>query len=218
MEEVYKRKRESLVEGLKAELKLSDKVVRAMKAVPRHVFVPEQYRSEAYVDIPLPIGEGQTISAPHMVAIMCELLDLKEGEKVLEVGGGSGYHAAVVAEIVGKKGKVISIERIPELADRARRILKKLGYENVKVIVCDGSEGYEKEAPYDKIYVTASAPEIPKPLIEQLKIEGKMVIPVGKFMQYLYVVEKKKDRIEKRKWGAVRFVPLIGKYGFKENI
>ncbi len=214
-EKLYEEKRKRMAELLREEYKLSDKVIEAMKKVPRHLFVPYQYREEAYVDTPLPIGKGQTISAPHMVAIMCELLDLKPGEKVLEIGTGCGYHAAVVAEIVGKDGKVITIERHPELAERAREILKELGYDNVIVIVDDGSKGYEPEAPYDKIYVTASAPDIPKPLLEQLKPGGKMVIPIGNFMQYLYIVEKDESgRIEKKKWGAVRFVPLVGEYGF----
>jgi len=214
-EKLYEEKRKRMAELLREEYSLSDKVVEAMKKVPRHLFVPYQYRNEAYVDTPLPIGKGQTISAPHMVAIMCELLDLKPGEKVLEIGTGCGYHAAVVAEIVGKNGKVITIERHPELAERAREILKELGYDNVIVIVGDGSKGYEPEAPYDKIYVTASAPDIPTPLLEQLKPGGKMVIPIGNFMQYLYVVEKDETgRIEKKKWGAVRFVPLVGEYGF----
>ena len=147
---------------------------------------------------------------------MCELLDLKEGDKVLEVGTGCGYHAAVVAEIVGKKGKVISIEYIPELAERARTILKALGYENVEVIVGDGSKGYEKEAPYDKIYVTAAAPDIPKPLVDQLKPGGKMVIPIGNSVQWLVIVEKDEEgNVKKRNWGSVRFVPLRGEYGFK---
>ncbi len=213
----FGKKREKLIERLRYELNLSDKVVEAMKKVPRHLFVPPAYRSEAYVDAPLPIGKGQTISAPHMVAIMCELLDLKKGDKVLEVGAGCGYHAAVVAEIVGKDGKIIAIERIPELAEMAKRNLETLGYDNVLVIVGDGSKGYEKEAPYDKIYVTASAPKIPEPLIEQLKPGGKLVIPVGNFTQHLYVVEKDENgNIKKKNWGAVRFVPLIGEYGFDE--
>ena len=213
----FGKKREKLIERLRYELNLSDKVVEAMKKVPRHLFVPPAYRSEAHVDAPLPIGKGQTISAPHMVAIMCELLDLKKGDKVLEVGAGCGYHAAVVAEIVGKDGKVIAIERIPELAEMAKRNLETLGYDNVLVVVGDGSKGYEKEAPYDKIYVTASAPKIPEPLIEQLKPGGKLVIPVGNFTQHLYVVEKDENgNIKKKNWGAVRFVPLIGEYGFDE--
>ena len=187
-----------------------------MLKVPRHLFVPFPYRKEAYIDTPLPIGSGQTISAPHMVAIMCELLRLEKGMKVLEVGTGRGYHAAVVAEIVGEEGKVISVERVPELAEEARKILDELGYRNVLVVVGDGSEGYEPEAPYDRIYVTAAAPDIPKPLIEQLKMGGRMVIPVGYDMQYLYVVDKQEEGIKKDIWGAVRFVPLVGKYGFQD--
>ncbi len=214
--DVYEEKRKRLMERLKYELNLSDKVYRAMLKVPRHLFVPEKYKIEAYVDTPLPIGFGQTISAPHMVAIMCELLDLKEGDKVLEVGTGCGYHAAVVAEIVGKKGKVITIEVIPELAEMAKANLKALGYDNVIVLVGDGSKGYEPEAPYDKIYVTAAAPEIPEPLVEQLKPGGKMVVPVGNTVQWLYVIEKDKEgEIKKWNWGSVRFVPLKGEYGFK---
>ncbi|MEM0350362.1 MAG: protein-L-isoaspartate O-methyltransferase [Archaeoglobaceae archaeon] len=212
----FDEKRLSLAKRLKEELNLSEKVYNAIKKVPRHLFVPERYRNEAYVDTPLPIGYGQTISAPHMVAIMCELLDLREGEKVLEIGTGCGYHAAVTAEIVGKSGLVVSIERIPELAEMAKRNLSSLGYDNVLVIVGDGSLGYPEMAPYDKIYVTAAAPDIPRPLIEQLKTGGKMVIPVGNTYQLLYVVEKE-NGIRKWSWGAVRFVLLYGKHGFKDS-
>ncbi|AAB91197.1 protein-L-isoaspartate O-methyltransferase [Archaeoglobus fulgidus] len=210
----FDEKRRILAERLRDELNLSEKVYNAIKKVPRHLFVPERYRTMAYVDTPLPIGYGQTISAPHMVAIMCELLDLREGERVLEIGTGCGYHAAVTAEIVGKRGLVVSVERIPELAEIAKRNLSALGYENVVVIVGDGSLGYEPMAPYDKIYVTASAPDIPKPLLEQLKIGGKMVIPIGETTQFLYVVERD-NGVRKWSWGAVRFVPLYGKYGFR---
>lgn len=211
----YDEKRERLAKKLKEELDLSEKVYNAIRRVPRHLFVPERYRSEAYVDVPLPIGFGQTISAPHMVGIMCELLELKEGEKVLEVGTGCGYHAAVTAEIVGKSGLVITIERIPELAEMAKNNLSLLGYDNVVVIVGDGSAGYPEMAPYDKIYVTAAAPEVPEPLLEQLKNGGKMVIPIGETYQMLYVIEKDGE-IRKRSWGAVRFVLLYGKYGFRD--
>lgn len=212
----YDEKRKRLAERLRYELSLSDRVYEAIKKVPRHLFVPERYKSEAYVDTPLPIGYGQTISAPHMVAIMCELLELQEGDKVLEIGTGCGYHAAVVAEIVGKRGRVISIEYIPELAEMAKTNLSALGYDNVMVVVGDGSKGYEPEAPYDKIYVTASAPDIPQPLIEQLKAGGKMVIPVGDSVQWLMIVEKDESgKVRKKNWGSVRFVPLRGEYGFK---
>ncbi len=207
--------RKRMVERLKEEFGISERVARAMLKVPRHLFVPPNYSREAYADYPLPIGYGQTISAPHMVAIMCELLDPLPGHRVLEVGGGSGYHSAVVAELVGKSGKVITIERIPELAERARKTLKSLGYDNVEVIIGDGSEGYVREAPYDRIYVTAASPKVPEPLIKQLKCGGKMVIPVGDTIQTLYVVEKdEKGRLKKKRWGSVRFVPLVGKYGF----
>lgn len=214
--EFYDEKRKRMVNRLSGELNLSQQVYQAMLKVPRHEFVPYEHVNEAYSDIPLPIGGGQTISAPHMVAIMCELLDLRKGLKVLEVGAGSGYHAAVVAEIVGENGSVIAIERKPELAERAEEKLKKLGYKNVKIIVGDGSKGFPLEAPYDRIYVTASAPDIPEPLTEQLRKGGKMIIPVGEHSQFLYIVEKDDTgRVNKRNWGGVRFVPLIGEYGFR---
>ncbi|AGK61604.1 protein-L-isoaspartate(D-aspartate) O-methyltransferase [Archaeoglobus sulfaticallidus PM70-1] len=213
MEDTEFEKRKKMADRLKEELNLSDRVYNAMLKVPRHLFVPYNYRDSAYLDTPLPIGKGQTISAPHMVAIMCELLDLREGHKVLEIGTGRGYHSAIVAEIVGKSGKVITIERVPELAEHAKQTLSSLGYDNVVVIVGDGSKGYEAEAPYDRIYATASAPKIPEPLIDQLKKGGKLVIPVGNYMQELIVVEKN-DEIKTKVWGAVRFVPLFGEYGF----
>jgi len=211
----YDEKKMKLAERLREELNLSERVYNAIKKVPRHLFVPERYRSEAYVDTPLPIGYGQTISAPHMVAIMCELLDIKEGEKILEVGTGCGYHAAVTAELVGSKGMVVSIERIPELAEIAKKNLSALSYDNVLVLVGDGSLGYPEEAPYDKIYVTASAPDVPRPLIDQLRVGGKMVIPIGENYQNLYVVEKEENRIVRKRWGSVRFVLLYGEYGFR---
>ncbi|NOY10636.1 MAG: protein-L-isoaspartate(D-aspartate) O-methyltransferase [Archaeoglobi archaeon] len=216
MDEYFER-RKRMVERLKDELKISEKVAKAMLEVPRHLFVPPHMRREAYNDYPLPIGYGQTISAPHMVAIMCDLLDLKEGERVLEVGTGSGYHAAVVSRIVGEEGLVVTVERIPELAETAKKIYESLGYDNIKVVVGDGSVGYEELAPYDKIYVTASAPKIPVKLLAQLKNGGRMVIPVGDFVQHLYVVDKDEyGRVKKRSWGAVRFVPLIGEEGFED--
>ncbi len=216
MDEYYEKRRR-LVERLKDEFSLNDKVVKAMIEVPRHLFIPQAYRNEAYNDYPLPIGHGQTISAPHMVAIMCNLLDLGEGMKVLEIGTGTGYHAAVVSRIVGDEGKVITIERIPELAEKAKEIYRNLRYNNIEVIIGDGSKGYEKEAPYDRIYVTASAPKIPESLLLQLKNGGKLLIPIGDFIQYLYIVEKDEyGQIHKKNWGAVRFVPLVGDEGFED--
>ncbi|WP_457591775.1 protein-L-isoaspartate O-methyltransferase [Geoglobus sp.] len=213
----YFEKRRRLVEKLKAELGISEGVAKAMLEVPRHLFVPPHLRREAYNDYPLPIGYGQTISAPHMVAIMCDLLDLKGGERVLEVGTGTGYHAAVVSRMVGESGLVVTVERIPELAEKARKIYESLGYDNIKVVVGDGSVGYEELAPYDRIYVTASAPKIPVKLLAQLKNGGRMVIPVGDFVQYLYVVDKDEyGQVHRRNWGAVRFVPLVGEEGFED--
>jgi len=195
----------------------SERVLAAMEKVPRHQFIPERVRDSAYDDIPLPIGEGQTISAPHMVAIMCELLDPPEGGKVLEVGGGMGYHAAVLAELVGERGKVISVERIESLAKAARENLARAGYHNVEVVVEDGTLGYPREAPYDGITVACAAPAVPPPLYEQLKVGGRMVIPIGSASQTLYLVRKvSEDEFEHEPWGGVVFVPLVGKYGFKK--
>lgn len=222
----FEEQRRRLVEKLIREGYIrSEKVMKAMLRVPRELFVPEELRHLAYEDTPLPIGSGQTISAPHMVALMTELADLEPGMKVLEIGTGSGYHAAVVAEVVApsdmdrsKWGHVYSVERIPELAERARRNLERAGYsDRVTVIIGDGTLGYPPEAPYDRIIVTAAAPDIPKPLIEQLRPGGKMVIPIGtRYMQYLYVVEKTPEgKIKSRPVTPCLFVPLIGRYGWR---
>ncbi len=201
----------------------SEKVKKALLSVPREEFVPEAYRDMAYNDHPLPIGYGQTISAIHMVAIMTEALDPEPGDKVLEVGTGSGYQAAVLAEIVGKmdpsrRGHVYTIERIPELAEFARKNLERTGYsEYVTVIVGDGTLGYPDEAPYDRIIVTAASPDIPEPLIEQLKDGGRIVIPVGDlWFQRLVIADKKDGELVRRYGIECVFVPLVGKYGWKE--
>lgn len=206
----------------------SRKVYEAMLRVPRELFVPEAYRDLAYEDRPLPIGYGQTISAPSIVAYMTEELMADVGMRVLEVGTGSGYQAAVLAEIVAPSGTdprywgyVYTIERIKELAELARRRLEEAGYgDRVTVIVGDGSKGWPKEAPYDRIMVTAAAPHIPEPLLEQLKPGGRMVIPVGGvWEQTLYIVEKRMDgSIVKRPSLPVLFVPLIGEYAWREEI
>ncbi|MHC1636467.1 MAG: protein-L-isoaspartate O-methyltransferase [Candidatus Methanospirareceae archaeon] len=211
----YEEERKKMIETLRRH-GISEKVLRAMMRVPRHLFVPPHLRSQAYIDHPLPIGENQTISAPHMVAMMCDYLELKEGAKILEVGAGSGYHAAVIAEIIGEKGHVYTIERIRSLVEFSRENLKKVGCKNVSVILGDGTLGLPEYAPYDGICVTCAAPDVPPPLIEQLKVGGTMVIPIGRYTQILYVV-KKKDGIEKRRKCEVVFVPLIGKYGFSEK-
>jgi protein-L-isoaspartate(D-aspartate) O-methyltransferase len=194
---------------------ISDRVAEAMERVPRERFVPDGIRHMAYEDHPLPIGEGQTISAPHMVAIMCDVLDLREGMKVLDVGTGSGYHAAVMADLVGPEGHVYSIERVPELVVFARRNLREAGIENVTVVEGDGSGGLPEHAPYDRINVAATAPKVPEPLKEQLKVGGKLVIPVGTCYQELVLVIRTNEGFELEHHGGVVFVPLIGDHGFK---
>lgn len=208
-------KKKDLLDGMLGQI--NERVINAMAKVPRERFVPPPLRSNAYEDIPLPIGYGQTISAPHMVAIMCELLDLKEGLKVLDIGSGSGYHAAVMAELVGPQGHVYSVERLTELADQAKKNLKEAGISNVTVVVGDGSQGLAEYAPYDRINVAATAPKVPELLIKQLKPEGKMAIPVGSGFQNLLLVTRKNGYVIEEKL-PVAFVPLIGKDGFKEYV
>jgi protein-L-isoaspartate(D-aspartate) O-methyltransferase len=207
--------REQLLSSLQGSVKES--VISAMSRVPREVFLPVDLRSRAYDDTPLPIGLNQTISAPHMVAIMCDLLDLQPGMTVLEVGGGSGYHAAVMATMVGPGGKVFSVERKPELVAAAKNNLEDAGITNVTMIEADGSLGLAEHAPYDRISVAATAPRVPEPLKQQLRVGGKMVLPVGRDYQELYLVTRKNGFCVEEKMG-VMFVPLIGKEGFKEQI
>lgn len=192
----------------------SKEVEDAMLSVKREDFVPPSVRRYAYDDTPLEIGFGQTISAPHMVAMMCEELELKKGLKILEIGAGSGYHAAVISRIIGEEGKVYSIERIAELAEFARKNLEKAGIKNVEVIEGDGSLGLPEHAPYDRILVTCSAPDIPEPLVEQLKEGGIILIPVGRTFSVLIKGIKKGEGLEKKEICGCAFVPLIGKYGF----
>ena len=190
------------------------RVLAAMRSVPRHAFVPEKYASEAYEDHPLPVGAGQTISQPYIVALMTSRLRLSGKEKVLEIGTGSGYQAAILAQLAGE---VHSIERIPELAENAVKTLKALGIKNVFVHSGDGSLGWPEAAPYDRIIVTAAAPAVPEELTEQLKPGGRLVIPVGeRWNQMLEEWDRTNDGLEKLDVLPVVFVPLLGKKGWKE--
>ncbi len=189
------------------------KLIAAMKKIPRHLFVEEALQNQAYTDHPLPIGEKQTISQPYMVALMTEALLLTGKEKVLEVGTGSGYQTAILAEL---SEKVFSIERIRPLALRARKLLYELGYFNVEIKIFDGTFGWVEESPFDAILVTAGSPDIPQPLIDQLTTGGKLVIPVGDtLVQDLFRVTKTETGVKKEDLGGCRFVKLIGKYGWK---
>lgn len=207
--------RRRLIKKLKSEGYLSnERVIEAMLKVPREEFLIEYQKPYAYADRPLSIGEGQTISAPHMVAIMTEHLDVDEDHKILEIGAGSGYQAAILAEIANK-GKIYTVERIPELAKKAEDDLKRIGYKNIEIIIADGTKGYKKEAPYDRIIVTAGAPRIPESLPKQLKDPGKLLIPVGgKMFQELKLVEKKGGKFSTKNLGGCVFVPLIGEEGW----
>ncbi len=190
------------------------RVLLAMSKVPRHLFVEEALRGQAYGDFPLPIGEQQTISQPYIVALMTEALELLGTEKVLEIGAGSGYQAAILAELAAQ---VFSIERIPALASRARRNLESLRYFNVKIKVGDGTLGWPEEAPFDAIIVTAASPAIPQPLLNQLALGGRLVIPVGDcYSQTLTVVRQSPEGLEFDYRGGCRFVKLIGSYGWSE--
>lgn len=183
-------------------------VIKAMRTVPRHRFIPKDEAAYAYLDEPRPIGEGQTISQPYIVAFMTEQLKLKPNYKVLEIGTGSGYQAAILAQIVDS---VYTIEIIPELAQRAKHIVKELHYDNVVVIEGDGYNGWPSKAPFDAIIVTAAPSKIPPPLLEQLKDGGRMVLPVGEYVQELVVVNKNKNGISMENVLPVRFVPMTGK-------
>jgi len=213
----YQRLREKMVKkqliprGIKDE-----RILTAFLQVPRERFVPEEVREDAYGDFPLSIGEGQTISQPYMVALMTQCLDLKGKEKVLEIGTGSGYQTAILAEL---SGEVYSVERIRIFAQRAGELLRKLKYNNVKILVGNGTLGWKEFSPYDRIIVTAGTKDIPPSLIHQLKEDGVMVIPVGDVhSQDLKVLRKKKEEIITQAVERCIFVPLIGKYGWGERV
>lgn len=182
------------------------RVLAAMRVVPRHLFVSDNMRSYSYNDEPLQIGEGQTISQPYIVAYMTEILDLEQGMKVLEIGTGSGYQSAVLAEIVKE---VYSVEILSSLSDRSRKLLTDLGYRNIFLRVGDGRKGWKEQSPFDAIIVTAAPKEVPSQLQDQLKVGGKMIIPVGDAFQELVLIEREDKGFSKKKLLPVRFVPLV---------
>ena len=191
-----------------------ERVLAVMRKIPRHEFLPEGIRGMAYNDSALPLGEGQTMSQPYMVAIMTEFLGLKGTERVLEIGTGSGYQAAVLAELCQK---VYTVERIKTIADKARATRDRLGYKSVAIKIYDGTYGWKEMAPYDAIIVTAGSPDIPAPLVDQLKEGGRMSIPVGdRYGQQLITVVKTAEGVTTERSIPCVFVPLIGNHGWKE--
>ena len=191
---------------------VSFSVLDAMAKVPRHLFVPEGQIDNAYGDYPLPIGHGQTISQPFMVALMTQCLNATNGDKILEIGTGSAYQTAILAEL---SKEIYSIEMIPELAEEAKMRLSRLGYTNVMIKVGDGTLGWSEQAPFDGVMVTAGAPDIPAPLVEQLKIGGRIVIPVGtRYSQSLKVVTRTEEGVGLKDHGGCVFVNLVGEYGW----
>lgn len=217
---MYEKERQELVERLKRSGHVTTRpVLDAMRKVPRHEFLSREQWPYAYLDRPLPIGGGQTISAPHMVGLMLDLLELGPGLKVLEIGTGSGYHAALLAELVSPGGKVLTLERVPELGGRARETLERLGYgQVVEVRITDGTVGLPQESPFDRILVTAGGPRVPHPLRDQLADGGILVMPVGgRSYQELKLIRKEGGRFHERSMGGVVFVPLIGEHGYNDD-
>jgi len=195
---------------------ISDKrVLDVFLNLARHRFIPEDLQTNAYADYPVPIGEGQTISQPFIVALMTESLGLGGTEKVLEIGSGCGYQTAILAEL---SAQVYSIERVGALGERAKRVLDEMGYRNIKIRIGDGTLGWPQEAPFDRIIITAATPKIPLPLSEQLKEGGRLILPLGEnFSQVLTLVEKKNGVLKSKNICGCVFVPLVGKYGHKEK-
>ncbi len=208
----YQILRKELVDNHIRKTTNNKRVLDVFLDFPRHLFVPKEALDEAYMDKPLPIGVGQTISQPSLVALMTDLLSPSKKDIVLEIGTGSGYQAGILAKLTKR---VYTIERIPQLAHIAKSRLKRLGYKNVEVLTANGTLGYPAHAPYDAIIVTAASPTIPKPLVKQLKEGGRIIVPVGRegSEQHLILGKKKRGRLYKKDVELVRFVPLIGKYG-----
>jgi protein-L-isoaspartate(D-aspartate) O-methyltransferase len=215
LEVMYEKERQRLVSHLEEQGYIKTQAVKdSFLKTPREAFVPRFARHYAYLDTPLDIGNGQTISAPHMVAIMCEALDIREGMNILEIGTGSGYHAAIVSQLVGITGKVFTIERFESLARHAIENLTNALITNVFVEIGDGSRGLPTHQPYDRIYVTCAAPSVPDPLLDQLRDPGKLLIPIGDISCELTLIEKKQKKTTTQYLGGCMFVPLVGKYGF----
>jgi len=214
--EDFKKLRDLMVDAQLIPRGIKDeRVLSAMRKVPRHIFVDDYMQHKAYDDMALPIGDEQTISQPYMVAIMTELLELKGNEKVLEVGTGSGYQAAILGEL---SREVFTIERKALLAKKAEERFQALGYNNIRVITGDGTLGLPEESPFDRILITAGSPKIPEPLIEQLADGGVIIAPVGiRFSQQLLIVRKSKEGISEQTHVPCVFVPLIGKHGWPED-
>ena len=212
----FQKERLAMVEGQLRKRDIADpRVLGAMAAIPRHAFVSAEYQVAAYEDRPLPIGEGQTISQPYMVAVMTQSLDLKGEERVLEVGTGSGYQTAILAELAKT---IFTVERLQALIQRAQKILQELGYANIFFFAGDGTKGWPEKAPFDGIIVTAGAPEIPQTLTSQLADGGRLVIPVGpRYTQTLYKVTRKGNRFTEEEITGCVFVPLVGDFGWKEE-
>ena len=193
----------------------NQRVLDAFYKIERHKFIPEDLRNSAYADFPVPIGEGQTISQPYIVALMTEYLGLTGKEKILEIGTGSGYQTAILSELAGE---IYSVERFEVLAGRAQAILNELGYKNIKVKAGDGTLGWEEAAPFDRIIITAASPKIPLPLIEQLADNGKLILPLGEsFSQVLTLLEKKEGKLKSIDICGCVFVPLVGKHGWSNK-
>ncbi|HEX4955932.1 MAG TPA: protein-L-isoaspartate(D-aspartate) O-methyltransferase [Thermoanaerobaculia bacterium] len=212
----YSVRRESMIRDQIAARGIRDpKVLDALRRVPRHQFVPPAIIQQAYGDHALPIGQGQTISQPYVVARMTELLDVRPEHKVLEIGTGSGYQTAVLALLARW---VFSLERVPELAKQAIERMRELGLQNVKIQVFDGTVGWSDMSPFDRILVTAGAPKVPPPLLDQLAVGGRLLIPEGdRTSQRLVIYDKTAEGVERRETDPVAFVPLVGRHGWEER-
>ncbi len=197
---------------------IDERLLLAFESVPRENFVPVSFREQAYHDHPLPTLRNQSISQPTTIMIMLQALELEEGDKVLEIGTGGGYQAALMSNIVGEKGRIITVEVIPELVHIAKKNIANLGLKNVRVEESDGGKGFPEEAPFDKVIITAACPTVPQPIIDQLKDNGIVIAPVGDLESQTMVKGiKEKSKLGLEFLGSFRFVPMRGKYGFKED-